>query len=75
MQRENISSSSEQAIKSTKQGLTLNYPLALVISKELQPTELYQSQGLGMVQYSMLSKSSLSRNLLAVMTSSTMGST
>lgn len=38
VQRENISSSSEQAIKSTKQGLTLNYPLTLVISKELQPT-------------------------------------
>lgn len=38
VQREDISSSSEQAIKSTKQELTLNYPLTLVISKELQPT-------------------------------------
>lgn len=75
VQRENISFSSEQTINSTKQELTLNYPLTLVTSKELQPTQLHQSQGLGIVQYSMLSNSSLSRNLLAVMTSSTTGST
>lgn len=75
VQTENISSSSEQAINSTKQGLTLSYPLTLVTSKELQSTQLHQSQDLGLVQYFMLSNSSLSRNLLAVMTSSTTGST
>lgn len=44
VQRENISFSSEQAINSMNQELALNYPLTLVTSKELQSTQLYQSQ-------------------------------
>lgn len=44
----------------------LECPLTSITSKELQPTQLHQGQGLGTVQYSMLSNSSFSRKLLAV---------